>query len=360
MSDSPDSILADWCERIRAALADGTALQLRGGGSKDFYGRSPRGERFDTTAYRGIVSYEPTELVVTVRAGTPLAELEAALAERGQMLAFEPPHFGSGATVGGTVCAGLSGPRRMAVGAVRDFVLGVKLVDGRGEVLSFGGQVMKNVAGYDVSRLIAGSLGTLGALADVSLKVLPRPVAEASLRFALGEAETIERLNAWGGRPLPISASAWADGVLTVRLSGAAAAVQAALSTLGGERVGDDEAKAFWTGVREQSLPWFGADVAGGALWRLSVPSAAAPLKLPGEQFIEWGGALRWLRSSEPAAHIRERVAQLGGHATLFRGDHAGEVFHPLPAPLMAIHRRLKNAFDPTGIFNPGRLYQDL
>ncbi|WP_114649751.1 glycolate oxidase subunit GlcE [Pseudothauera hydrothermalis] len=359
MSDSLDSILTEWSERIRAAAADGTALQLRGGGTKDFYGRSPRGERFDTTAYRGIVSYEPTELVVTVRAGTPLAELEAELAGRGQMLAFEPPHFGSGATVGGAVCAGLSGPRRAAVGALRDFVLGVRLIDGRGELLRFGGQVMKNVAGYDVSRLMAGSLGTLGVLVEVSLKVLPRPVAEASLRFEMSEIEAIDRLNTWGGQPLPISASAWADGVLTLRLSGAEAAVKTACAALGGERVGEDEAAAFWIGVREQTLPWFGADVAGGALWRLSMPSAAAPLKLAGEQFIEWGGAQRWLRTGEAAERIRERAVQLGGHATLFRGDHTGAVFHPLPAPLMTIHRRLKHAFDPAGIFNPGRLYPE-
>jgi len=359
MSDSLDTILTEWSERIRAAAADGTALQLRGGGTNDFYGRRPHGERFDTTAYRGIVSYEPTELVVTARAGTPLAELEAELAGRGQMLAFEPPHFGSGATVGGAVCAGLSGPRRAAVGAVRDFVLGVRLIDGRGQLLRFGGQVMKNVAGYDVSRLMAGSLGTLGVLVEVSLKVLPRPVAEASLRFEMSEIEAIDRLNTWGGQPLPISASAWADGVLTLRLSGAEAAVKTACAALGGERVGEDEAAAFWVGVREQTLPWFGADVAGGALWRLSMPSAAAPLKLAGEQFIEWGGAQRWLRTGEAAERIRERVVQLGGHATLFRGDHTGAVFHPLPAPLMTIHRRLKHAFDPAGIFNPGRLYPE-
>lgn len=360
MSDSSECILAEWSERIRVAAASGRALQLRGGGTKDFHGRTTTGERLETTAYRGIISYEPTELVVTARAGTPLAELEAELAAQNQMLAFEPPHFGSGATLGGAVAAGLSGPRRMAVGALRDFVLGVRLIDGRGDVLRFGGQVMKNVAGYDVPRLMAGSLGTLGLLAEVSLKVLPRPVAEASLRFDMRESEAIERLNAWGGQPLPISASAWVDGVLTLRLSGAEAAVQAARQSLGGEAVGAEEAAAFWQGVREQSLPWFGADVGGGALWRIALPSSASSLKLAGEQFIEWGGAQRWLRSQASASAIRERAAQLGGHATLFHGgDHGGEVFHPLAGPLLAIHRRLKSAFDPAGIFNPGRLYQE-
>ncbi|THF65493.1 glycolate oxidase subunit GlcE [Pseudothauera nasutitermitis] len=360
MSENIDKIVSEWAGRIRAAASEGVALRPRGGGSKDFYGRAPTGEVFDTTPCRGIVSYEPSELVVTVRAGTPLAELEAELAARGQMLAFEPPHFGPGATVGGAVAAGLSGPRRLAAGALRDFVLGVKLLDGRGQVLRFGGQVMKNVAGYDVSRLMAGSLGTLGVLLEVSLKVLPRPVEEATLRFQLSEAEAIARLNDWGGQPLPISASAWADGVLTLRLSGAAAAVRSARETLGGEGVGEADAQTFWHAVREQTLPWFGVDVAGGALWRLSLPTSAAPLKLAGEQFIEWGGGQRWLRSGVPAAQIRERVAQLGGHASLFRGGaRDGAVFHPLPAPLMTIQRRLKAAFDPSGIFSPGRLHQE-
>lgn len=350
-------IVSGWAERIRAAAADGTPLQLRGGGTKSFYGRSTEGEPFELAGNTGIVSYEPTELVVTVRGGTPLAELEALLASRNQFLAFEPPAFGAGATVGGCVAAGLSGPRRATAGALRDFVLGVKLLDGRGEVLSFGGQVMKNVAGYDVSRLLAGSMGTLGVLLEVSLKVLPRPAAECSLRFECGEAEALDRLNAWGGQPLPISASAWADGVLSLRLSGAAAAVEAARARLGGERIADDEAAALWTGMREHTAPWF----VPGPLWRLSLPGSAAPLRLAGRQLIEWGGALRWLQTGLPAAALRERVAQLGGTATLFAGgDRGGEVFHPLPAAAMRIHQRLKAAFDPAGIFNPGRIYAEL
>lgn len=348
-------IVSGWAERIRAAAAEGTPLRVCGGGTKSFYGRACEGEAFDVSANRGVVSYEPTELVVTVRGGTPLAELETLLAERNQFLAFEPPAFGPAATVGGCVAAGLSGPRRATAGALRDFVLGVKLLDGRGEVLSFGGQVMKNVAGYDVSRLVAGSLGTLGVVLEVSLKVLPRPTAEASLRFECDEAVAIDRLNEWGGQPLPVSASAWADGVLTLRLSGAEAAVVAACGRLGGEALAADEAAAFWTSVREHTAPWF----ARAPLWRLSLPSSAAPLRLAGAQFIEWGGALRWLQSDQPAAAIRERVAQLGGTATLFAGgDRNGEVFHPLPAPLMRIQQRLKAAFDPAGILNPGLLYQ--
>ncbi len=359
MSENSAAIISEWAERVRIATASGRPLQLRGGGTKDFLGRRPAGEVFELGAHAGVVSYEPTELVVTVRGGTPLRELEALLAGENQGLAFEPPHFGATATVGGCVAAGLAGPGRASVGAVRDFVLGVKLLDGRGEVLRFGGQVMKNVAGYDVSRLIAGSLGTLGIVLEVSLKVLPRPVAEATLRFELDEATAIERLNSWGGQPLPVSASTWADGVLQLRLAGAEAAVRAAAGRLGGERLADDEAAACWRDLREQTAPWF-ATAGDAPLWRLSVPSTSAPLKLGGHQLIEWGGAQRWLRSAAGAEDIRRAAAAVGGHATLFRGgDRDGDVFQPLPDALMKIHRRLKTAFDPAGIFNPGRLYRE-
>lgn len=349
-----------WAEQVRGAAADGLPLELRGSGTKAFYGRQPVGTVLDTRPHSGVVSYEPTELVVTVRAGTPLTELEALLAENNQMLAFEPPHFGEGATVGGMVAAGLSGPRRQAAGAVRDFVLGVKIIDGRGETLSFGGQVMKNVAGYDVSRVIAGSLGTLGLILEVSLKVLPRPVAETTLRFALDEGGAIDRLNEWGGQPLPVSASAWCNGQMHVRLSGAEAAVRAAVQRLGGERLDEEAAAGFWADLREQRSAFF-EQVGDGILWRVSVPTSAAPLRLAGSQLIEWGGAQRWLLTEAGAERVRARAAELGGHAQAFRGaDRQGDIFHPLPAPLMGIHRRLKQAFDPAGIFNPGRLYAGL
>ena len=353
------TIEKDWAERVRAAAAAKTPLCLRGGGTKDFYGREAVGEVFDLRANRGVVAHEPTELVVTVRGGTPLAELEAVLAQAGQYLAFEPPHFGADATVAGCVAAGLSGPRRVSMGAVRDFMLGVKLLDGRGEVLKFGGQVMKNVAGYDVSRLVAGSLGTLGIVLEVSLKVLPRPVAEATLRFELDEADMLRRVNEWGGQPLPVSASLWHGGVLHVRLSGAEAAVRAASAKLGGEVLDAAAATALWAAAREHTAAPFalGADE---VLWRVSLPSTAPALDLPGRQVVEWGGALRWLASAGDAAQIRARAAQLGGHATAFRGgDRSGAVFQPLSAPLATIHRRLKQSFDPAGIFNPGRLYPE-
>jgi len=353
-----DAQIKEWAERIAAAAGAGRSFRIRGGGTKDFYGQPPSGEVLATNAWRGIVSYEPTELVVTARAGTPLAELETALREKGQCLPFEPPHFGAGATVGGMVAAGLSGPRRSAVGAVRDYVLGVKMLDGKGELLAFGGQVMKNVAGYDVPRLMAGSLGTLGLLTEVSLKVLPLPMAGMTLRFAMGESEALKKLNEWGGKPLPVAASVWHDGALTLRLAGAVAAVRAARQTLGGEEVGD--AGAFWQSIREQTHPYF----AGGTpLWRLSVASVAPPICCSGPTLIEWGGALRWLRGDQGAEQVRTLAASAGGHATLFRSDaalkNAAGAFQPLSPVLAKIHRNLKQAFDPAGVFNRGRMYPD-
>ncbi|HEY0823643.1 MAG TPA: glycolate oxidase subunit GlcE, partial [Ramlibacter sp.] len=279
-----DPALAPLVDRIRAAAAQGTPLRIRGGGSKDFYGETLQGELLPTSGLRGIVNYEPSELVVTVRAGTPLAELEQVLAARGQSLPFEPPHFGPDATVGGMVATGLSGPARASVGAVRDYVLGLNLVNGRGEELVFGGQVMKNVAGYDVSRLIAGAMGTLGLITEVSLKVLPLPPGEATLRFELSQEEALRRLNAWGGQPLPLNASCWVEedglGGLYLRLRGAVAAVEAACRSLGGERLAPADAAREWNALREQATPWFRGS-AGRDLWRLSVPQTAPVLQLP-------------------------------------------------------------------------------
>ena len=353
------AIVEQFRQRILAAGAAGSPLRLRGGGSKDWYGQQWDGEVLDTRAYAGIIDYEPTELVITARCGTPLAEIEAALAARNQMLAFEPPHFGPGATLGGVVACALSGPRRASAGALRAFVLGAVLLDGRGERLAFGGQVMKNVAGYDVSRLLAGSLGTLGLILEVSLKVLPLPLREATLRVACAEIAALRLLNEWAGKPLPLSASCWHDGVLTVRLSGADAAVSAALQSLGGEVLAPQDAAAFWAALREQTHDFFAGP---GSLWRLSVPPHASAIILPGRQLVEWGGAQRWLKidgdaDADEARRIRQAVAALGGHATLFRGgDKAVGVFHPLAPAVEKIHQRLRQAFDPAGIFNPHRM----
>ncbi|MFJ2989833.1 glycolate oxidase subunit GlcE [Collimonas sp. NPDC087041] len=344
--------------QILAAGAAHRPLEIRGSGSKAWYGQQVQGELLDTRGYNGVIDYEPTELVITARCGTPLSEIEALLAQHNQMLPFEPPHFGIGATLGGMLASGLSGPSRQAVGALRDFVLGAVLMDGKGDVLHFGGQVMKNVAGYDVSRLLAGSLGTLGLILEMSVKVLPRPIASSSRRFELSQADAIRCLNQWGGLPLPISASCWQDGMLTVRLSGAQAAVSAAERNLGGEAVvGADE---FWHAVREQTHCFFATSTANKALWRLAVPSTAAPLALSGDTLVEWGGAQRWLFADDDAETIRATAAATGGHATLYRGgDKSAGVFHPLAPAVGQIHRRLKASFDPAAIFNIGRMYPD-
>lgn len=340
-------------QRVQEAAARKQPLRIRGSGSKDFYSGSLAGEVLATSEYRGVVDYDPGELVLAVRSGTPLREVEALLAQSGQMLAFEPPQFGGEGTIGGCVACGLSGPRRATSGSVRDFVLGVRIIDGRGQDLRFGGRVIKNVAGYDVSRLMVGALGTLGVLLDVSMKVLPRPVCERTLRFEMNEARAIEQMNRWAGQPLAISATCFHEGVLTVRLSGVEAGVRTACEQLGGEPVADGE--SFWRSVRDQTLEFFSAPT----LWRVSVPSTSPPLETGVPQLIEWGGALRWLAGDVNAEELRARVAALGGHATLFRADRKTvPVFHPLPRSLERIHRDLKKAFDPSGILNPGRFHE--
>ena len=378
-----DTATRPLADQILAASAEGKPLRIRGGGSKDFYGQAFQGEVLDIRPLAGISSYEPSELVVTVRAGTRLAELEAVLVEQGQALAFEPPHFGPDATVGGMVAAGLSGPARASVGAVRDYVLGLRLLNGRGELLTFGGQVMKNVAGYDVSRLLVGSLGTLGVITELSLKVLPVAPSEATLRCGgVSQAAALALLNRWGGQPLPLSASCWlvdptaqpAQAYLFVRLRGALAAVEAACPRLvadvqaaGGSatRMDNTEAGPDWAACREQSLPFFSPPAPELCLWRLSVPQTAPVLDLPYPVFIEWHGALRWLWAPASAApRVRAAAVAAGGHATLFRisqahgeADRAVGVFTPLSAVQLRIQQALQREFDPQGLFNPGRLF---
>jgi glycolate oxidase FAD binding subunit len=341
--------------RLLRAAAEGTPLDIVGGGSKAFLGRITRGEPFDVSAHRGVVSYEPTELVITARAGTPLADIQALLADSGQMLAFEPPHFGATATLGGTVATALSGPRRPYAGAVRDFVLGIKVLSGEGRTLSFGGQVMKNVAGYDVSRLMVGAMGTLGVLLEISLKVLPLPAHTTTLGFALDAAAAIERMNAWAAKPVPLSGACHDKDRLYIRLSGTAGGVAQAVERLGGDALEDGRR---WHELREHELEYFDTAM---PLWRLSVPPATPPLTLPGETLVDWGGALRWLKSDSDSEDIRAAVGEVGGHAMLYRhGDRAGEVYHPLNGALLKLHQRLKASFDPKGILNRGKMYADL
>ena len=366
-----DPTLAHIVDQVAQAVSQKTALRIRGGGSKDFHGQCLQGTVLDTRALSGIVAYEPSELVVTARCATPLRELEARLAQQGQCLPFEPPHFGAAATLGGMVAAGLSGPARVSSGAVRDYVLGLQMVNGRAEVLQFGGQVMKNVAGYDVSRLMVGSLGVLGLITELSLKVLPRPPAEVTLLFASSQAQALRMLQGWAAQPLPVNASCWhADrgGQLHLRLRGAKAAVAAACVSLGGQQLADSVATEFWAALREQTLPVFALTDAQ-CLWRLSVPDTAPVLELPApatDPLVEWGGALRWVKApASSSTALRAAVAAVGGTASIFRrGSDAREqevaVFHPLAATNLRIQRALKLQFDPAGIFNPARLYPQL
>jgi glycolate oxidase FAD binding subunit len=369
-------------DAVRAAAASGRIVRLRGGGTKDFWGAPLQGEVLDTRSYAGIISYEPSELVVTARCGTPLAELEAALAEKGQCLAFEPPHFGPGATVGGMVAAGLAGPARASVGSVRDFILGARMINGKGEDLIFGGQVMKNVAGYDVSRLLAGSWGTLGIVTEVSLKVLPVAPGEATLMCAgIGQKDALDLLHRWGGQPLPLNASAWVhdttanpgDDYLFVRLRGAVAAVESAVTRMGADaqargakvlRMDKQEAMQDWRASGEQMLQFFEPPSGELCLWRLSVPQTAPVIDLPYAQYIEWQGAQRWLWAPATAAtQLREAARAAGGHATLFRAsvlggssDKSVGVNAPLDAVQQRIQRELQKQFDPQGVFATGRM----
>lgn len=353
---------SDHAEALHQAVLDALVarrpLSIQGGGTKSFYGRPAQGTPLDVTPHRGILSYQPTELVLTARCGTPLAEIGARLAEHGQMLPFEPPHFGAGATLGGAVACGLSGPRRAFAGSVRDAVLGCRIINGQGEILSFGGQVMKNVAGFDVSRLMVGAMGTLGVLLEVSLKVLPKPECERTLVFAMATPDALAAMSRWCGECWPLSGLAYDESWIYLRLAGAESAVEAAHQKLGGDVAVDGP--GFWQRLKEQQGRFFRYPALGQNLWRLSVAPATPPLDLPGQWLYDWGGALRWLRSDAPAATVFEAAAQVGGHASLFRGQaEDGRVFQPLPSGLKALHLNLKRTFDPHGLLNPGRLYEE-
>lgn len=356
------ALIDQFSSTIHTASERKQPLLIQGGCSKAFYGNPPldQSKKMDISAYHGIVNYEPTELVMTARAGTSLAEIESILYQNDQMLAFEPPHFAATATLGGCIATGLSGPRRATTGAVRDFVLGVRILDGIGRDLHFGGKVMKNVAGYDVSRLMAGSMGTLGVLLEISLKVLPLPASERTLHLEINEVRAIDTMNRWAGKPMPISATCYVNGQLFIRLSGADSAIRAAHAQIGGEQFSNDvSSKDFWQSIREQTHEFFQP---AAPLWRLSIKSTTPPLALPGKQLIEWNGALRWLipGTDGDTETLRKTASNAGGHATLFRSQNqAVSAFQPLSPALLQIHQRLKQQFDPVGILNPGRLYPE-
>ncbi|MGA0186680.1 MAG: glycolate oxidase subunit GlcE [Burkholderiaceae bacterium] len=373
--DTADASAAEWIraarDQVAQARAQTSTLRIEGHGSKSFYGQPPQGDGvLQTAPYSGVVNHDPTELVVVVRAGTPIETLESVLAEKRQRLAFEPPRFhGSAAgrgTVGGMVASGLSGPGRFAAGPCRDFVLGMTVMDADGQLMRYGGTVMKNVAGYDLSRLHTGAMGILGLILDVALKVLPEPAASATVQLPMAQAEALERVNAWSAEPLPLSATAWLPdqgGQLHLRFAGAAAAVSSAVGRFGHE-MAEDQAKAFWLSLRDQTHRVFALPEPPFSLWRVSLPTRADVFPLGETLLTEWGGGLRWVRASETATAVRLAAAQLGGHATLYRSSSESSrqagVFTPLSPALGGIHQRLKQELDPAGLWNPGRLLPGL
>ncbi|MEJ2142680.1 MAG: glycolate oxidase subunit GlcE [Gammaproteobacteria bacterium] len=350
--DKTDSLLA----QVQVATDAQQSLLIQGGNSKAFYGNPVTGETLSLQGHSGILDYDPAELVITARSGTPLKEIEHILADNNQMLAFEPPGFGDEATIGGTIACGFSGARRPYAGAARDFMLGCKLINGNAELLSFGGQVMKNVAGYDVSRLMTGALGTLGVLLEVSLKVLPVTEKEITLRKESSVDGALAMINRLAGQAFPISAASYYDGHLYVRLSGTESAVKNAEQSLGGERINDNT--SFWSSINNHQHRFFKP---GKPLWRVSVAADSPLLGIENDVLLDWGGAQRWIYTDADAQTIRQLVAKQGGHATCFRNAHKGvSVFHPLPAKLKQLHLNLKSAFDPRGIFNYEKVYEEI
>ena len=341
-------------QQVSSAIADKTTLKIIGGNSKSRLARPVTGQSMQVAGHQGITSYEPTELVLSARSGTSLQEIEHTLKKNNQMLPFEPPYFGSNATLGGTIACNLSGPGRAYRGAARDFVLGTKMINGNAQVMKFGGEVMKNVAGYDVSRLMCGAMGSLGVLLEVSLKVLPRPASEISLVQELDQQAAIIRMNELSAQALPLSASCWLDNKLYLRLSGAKSAVQSAKMQLGGELLAESE--IFWQQLREHQLSFFNTDK---PLWRLSLPPTCTQPALEGEWLLEWAGGQRWLQSDASAEQVFAIAQAAGGHARRYAGNTEQAIFQPLQPALVSLHRNLKRAFDPHGIFNPGIMYPE-
>ena len=378
--NAPDPIIEAFREQILHAAKNKAPLSIEGGGTKSWYGNSNTRAKLNTRPYSGILEYQPEELVITACAGTPLKEIEAALKEKNQVLAFEPPHFGEHATFGGAIAAGLAGPGRISVGNFRDFVLGARILDGKGRDLSFGGQVMKNVAGYDVSRLMPGSMGTLALLLEASVKVLPKPAATATLRCHISQEKALRTLNEWAGQPLPLSASCWignasGDGQLTIRLAGAAAAIKAAIpfmsSIVNASEVEPQSAEVFWKDLREHQLSLFENIAADQTLYRLALPAACGPLTIPGassEIVLEWHGQQRWIKAAGDEATftlIKQLATSHGGHATRFKqGINVNPAFQRFTLlseqvhskALEAVQERLRSAFDPAGVFATKRL----
>ncbi len=351
MSDLTSELIA----QVRDAVEAKETLAISAGCSKTFIGRQIETDRtIDVSGHTGIVSYQPVELVMTARAGTTLAEIESALAENNQMLACEPPRFGGKATLGGTLATNVSGPGRPWYGSIRDHVLGVTLINGESKQLRFGGQVMKNVAGYDLSRLQAGAMGGLGLMTEISLKVLPKPATTRTLKFTMDQAEAIQRMNSMSGQPKPITAAYWSSGELYVRLAGAASAVDATAKSWGGEELASDVALALWSDLQDQQLAIFNAD----KVWRFSMKSSADVLPIEGDSLINWGGAERWYVGDHSFDRMVALAESTGGQVSLYRGgDRTDEVLHPVNPSIQSLQQRIKASVDPQGVFNPGRAF---
>ncbi|BDW11966.1 glycolate oxidase subunit GlcE [Polynucleobacter sp. SHI8] len=362
-------VLNQFKEQIQSAITTQKKINICGGNTKNWYGDPPNGEVLNTLQYSGILDYQPEELVITACAGTPLKEVEAALIAKNQYFAFEPPHYGENATIGGMVAAGLAGPGRGQFGGLRDYVLGTKMMDGNGQILSFGGKVMKNVAGYDVSRLMPGSLGTLGLILEMSIKVLPLPARTETLKFQIPASQAIVQMNSWASQPLPLSASTWLgnsqSGELWIRLAGANAAVVSAIQKmqqlLPSEIIDAQQANVFWESIREQTHSFF--TNSNDNLWRFAVNPLSEPFATDHVTMMEWFGGQRWIKGNLSREEAQNLAAQNQGYATLYRNHNhdSGSVFtpitaNPLTAPLAIVQKRVQNAFDPHGIFQTGRM----
>ncbi len=349
MSDISQALI----QRVEAARASATPLSIVGGASKHFMGRKIEAEELGVAEHSGVVAYEPSELVITARAGTTISEIEQVLAEQGQFFSFEPPQYAGQATLGGTLACNQSGPARPWGGAMRDAVLGIRLINGKAEHLRFGGQVMKNVAGYDISRLQSGALGTLGIITEISIKAVPKAAASVTVVYEMSERDALSKMNDLGGKAKPITGCCWLDNKLYVRLAGAEAAVFGTARQWGGETL--EDAQVFWSQLREQQLSFFTSEQ---PLWRFSIRASAPPIACDAPTLIDWGGSQRWVCGEFDKQEMEQHAHAAGGHVALFRhGDRSGEVFHSVSKPLQDIHKRLKSALDPNAIFNPGRLY---
>ena len=349
-------IRSDIASRVEDACRQGQALQILAGNTKFFYGRKIQETPLSVLEHSGIIEYEPSELYITARCGTPLNEIEQAIKTENQILPCEPPHFGAAASIGGMVAAGLSGPRRASSGAIRDCLLGVEIINGKGEYLRFGGKVMKNVAGYDASRLMCGALGTLGILMSVTLRLVPKPQHEQTIAITLNPADAIRKMNFWARTPMPVTATFHDGRDLYVRMAGSPSTIKRFADKVKGEPI--DRGDIFWANIKEQAYDFFLTDE---PIWRVLVPPSTRPLDCPGSCVMEWNGALRWYATHVKASTIHTIAKQAGGHACQFRNQiDTQQVFHPLPSGLLEIHRKLKRAFDPQGILNPGKIYSEL